>query len=135
MPRRSGFDYKTLSEFRYQVRKFIKFSEDAARRLGLNSQQHQLLLALKGLPDGTTPSIGVLAERLQVRHHSAVELLDRLAKRGFVARARDPRDRRSVLVHITARGDTALRTLTRMHRKELHNAGPRLLAALRTLVP
>jgi DNA-binding MarR family transcriptional regulator len=135
MSRGRGFDYQTLSEFRYQIRKFIKFSEDAARNLGLNSQQHQMLLALKGLPDSETPTIGVLAERLQVRHHTAVELLDRLVDRGFVVRARDPRDRRSVLVHITARGEVTLRTLTRMHRKELHNAGPLLLAALRKLVP
>ena len=136
MPGRTHrFDYETLAEFRYQIRGFLHFSEDAAREQGLNSQQHQLLLALKGLPPALKPSVGVLAARLHLRHHSTVELVDRLAERGYIARAADPGDRRTVLVRITARGEAVLRTLTRIHRKELHTAGPLLLAALRKLVP
>ena len=134
MPRSSQFDYETLAEFRYHIRRFLHFSEDAARAQGLNSQQHQLLLALKGLPAGTKPTVGALAERLQLRHHSTVELLDRLADRGHIARVSDPADRRAVLVRVTARGDAVLRKLTRVHRRELHTAGPLLLATLRKLV-
>ncbi len=127
-------DYRTLAEFRYQIRRFLHFSESAARAHGLNSQQHQLLLALKGLPAGLKPTIGTLAERLQLRHHSTVGLVDRLERRGLVSRALDPDDGRQVLVRITREGDAVLRTLTRIHREELHTAGPALLDTLRTLL-
>jgi DNA-binding MarR family transcriptional regulator len=134
MPRSTRFDYETLAEFRYQIRKFLHFSEDAARAQVLNSQQHQLMLALKGLPADTRPTVGAIAERLHLRHHSTVELLDRLADRGYIARGSDPADRRVVLVRLTSRGEAVLRKLTRIHRKELHLAGPLLLATLRKLV-
>jgi DNA-binding MarR family transcriptional regulator len=128
------FDYETLAEFRYQIRTFLRFSEEAARAQGLNSQQHQLLLALKGLPAGVAPTVGALAERLQLRHHSTVELVDRLADRGCVTRLSDPSDGRRVLVHITRRGEGVLRRLTQIHRDELHTAGPQLLATLRKIL-
>ena len=134
MPRSTRFDYETLAEFRYQIRRFLHFSEDAARVQGLSSQQHQLLLALKGLPTGTKPTVGALAERLQLRHHSTVELLDRLADRGYVARSHDPSDRRAVLIRVTADGEAVLRKLTRLHHRELHTTGPLLLDTLRKLV-
>lgn len=134
MPRSTRPDYETLAEFRYHIRRFLRFSEEAARAHGLNSQQHQLLLALKGLPAGTRPTVGTIAERLQLRHHSTVELVDRLADRGLIVRVPDPADRRAVLVRITRRGDAVLRRLTRIHRQELDTAGPLLLATLRRLL-
>ena len=72
-------DYQALAELRYQIRRFVHFSEQASRTAGLEPQQHQLMLALKGLPKGVRPRIGELAERLQIRHHSTVELVNRLS--------------------------------------------------------
>jgi DNA-binding MarR family transcriptional regulator len=126
-------DYRTLAEFRYQIRKFLAFSETAAREHGLNGQQHQLLLAIKGLPEDSAPSIGVLAERLHLRHHTTVELVDRLSKRGCIKREVSPTDRRQVHLRITARGDDLLRKLTAIHEKELQSSGPILLETLRKL--
>jgi DNA-binding MarR family transcriptional regulator len=125
--------YRTLAEFRYQIRKFIAFSESAAMEHGLNGQQHQLLLALKGLPKGTAPTIGVLAERLQLRHHTTVELVDRLCDRGHIKREAGKTDRRQVHTRITARGESLLRKLTAIHRKELRTIGPILLTTLQKL--
>lgn len=135
MPRADKLDYATLAEFRYQIRKFLHFSEDAARAHGLNSQQHQMLLALKGLPAHMAPTVGALAERLQLRHHSTVELIDRLVDRGYLVRAANPGDRRQVFVNITPRGESVLGRLTAIHRAELQTAGPQLLATLRRLLP
>src|SRR6267142_2841155 len=97
-------DYEALAEFRYQIRRFLHFSEKAARFAGLNPQQHQLLLTLKGLPKGVEPNIGEIAERLHIRHHSAVELTDRLTERQLVDKRPSPVDRRRVLLEITAQG-------------------------------
>lgn len=127
-------DYRTLAQFRYQIRRFLAFSERAARAHGLDAQQHQLLLALKGLPTGATPTVGVLAERLQIRHHSAVGLVDRLDRNGLVTRRTDAADRRRVHVRISRKGEAVLRKLTRAHREELSTAGPLLLRTLRTLL-
>ena len=134
VPRSPAPDYQTLAAFRQQIRSFLAFSEQAARRHGLDAQQHQLLLALKGLPDGTAPTIGALAERLHIRHHSAVGLVDRLDVKGLVTRVTDPADRRRVHVQITRRGDAMLRRLTRIHREELSTTGPQLLHTLQTLL-
>ena len=84
-------DYESLAELRYQIRRFLHFSEQASRKAGLEPRQHQLMLALKGLPTGTRPRIGELAERLQIQHHSAVELANRLAAGGYVRRHRGAR--------------------------------------------
>jgi DNA-binding MarR family transcriptional regulator len=127
-------DYRTLAEFRYQIRTFLAFSEAAAMEHGLNGQQHQLLLAIKGLPEDITPSIGVLAERLHLRHHTTVELVDRLSKRGCIKREVSTTDRRKVHLRITARGDKLLRKLTAIHEKELQSSGPVLLETLRKLI-
>jgi DNA-binding MarR family transcriptional regulator len=127
-------DYRALAEFRYQIRQFLGFSERAARDSGLEPRQHQLLLALKGLPEGAEPTIGELARRLQVEHHSAVEMVDRLERRRLVARLRDDSDKRRVLVRLTARGDSLLRDLARSHRAELRAAAPALVAALNALM-
>jgi DNA-binding MarR family transcriptional regulator len=127
-------DYRALAEFRYQIRRFLRFSERAARDAGLKPQQHQLLLAVKGLPDGRSATIGEIAERLQIQHHSTVELVDRLANRGLVARKRASEDRREVQIHLTAKGEKVLRELSLHHREELAKRGPELVGALRTLM-
>lgn len=123
-------DYEALAEFRYQIRRFLRFSEDAARAAGLAPQQHQLLLAVKGMPGGRPARISDLAERMQIQHHSAVELVDRLAARGLVNRTLAEDDRREVYVRLTPRGEGVLRLLTLHHKNELGQTGPALVATL-----
>jgi DNA-binding MarR family transcriptional regulator len=126
--------YKRLAEVRYRIRVFLAFSEAAARAAGLEPQQHQLLLSAKGLPDHLEPTIGTLAERMQLQHHSTVELVDRLEERGFVRRVRDDVDRRRVLVHVTPAGEAVLRELSQHHLAEFRSNGPLLLKALSAVV-
>jgi DNA-binding MarR family transcriptional regulator len=123
-------DYQSLAELRYQIGRFLRFSEEAARKARIEARQHQLLLAIKGLPPQERPRIGVLAERLQLQHHSTVELANRLAKGGYVRRTRDGGDRREVLLSLTPKGEKLLRGLSLDHRAELRTAGPTLMAAL-----
>lgn len=127
-------DYRRLAEFRYRIRRFLAFSEAAARAAGLEPQQHQLLLAAMGLPDGAEPTIGALAERLQIQHNSAVELVDRLAERGLVTRVRSDEDRRRVHVRLTPAGATVLGELSRHHLAELRSSGPLLAQALTAII-
>jgi DNA-binding MarR family transcriptional regulator len=127
-------DYRGLGEFRYQIRKFLRFSEQAAREAGIEPQQHQLLLAIKGLPEGTAASISILAERMQIQHHSTVELVDRLVERGMVERRRDEDDQRRVLVDLTPRGEDVLRNLARHTLIELRSIGPALVGTLSGLI-
>src|SRR5512146_1158058 len=96
-------DYRALAEFRYQIRRFVRFSERAARAAGVEPQQHQLMLAVKGMPEDEQATISNLAERLQIQHHSTVELVDRLVNRSLVTRKRGAEDRRQVLVQLTAK--------------------------------
>jgi DNA-binding MarR family transcriptional regulator len=124
-------DYASLAELRYQIRCFLSFSEQAARAAGLEPRQHQLMLGLKGLPKGARPTIGELAERLQIQHHSAVELVNRLVVAGYVRRHRAGGDRREVLLELTLKAEKVLRTLSLHHRAELRSAGPALVDALR----
>ncbi len=124
-------DYQSLAELRHQIRRFLHFSEQNARRVGLEPRQHQLMLALKGLPAGRRPRVAEIAERLQIQHHSAVELVNRLADAGFVRRHRATDDRREVLLSLTPKGEKVLRNLSLQHRAELRNAGPALVKALR----
>lgn len=125
--------YASLAEFRYQLRVFLAFSEEQARAAGLNPQQHQLLLAVKGF-GAAAPTVGSLAERLMLRHHSTVELIDRLQRQGLVARRRSSSDRRVASVAITARGARVLRKLSVAHRDELLESGPALAKALSKLL-
>src|SRR5581483_8264797 len=104
----STSDYESLAELRYQIRRFLRFSEQASRKAGLEPRQHQLILALKGLPKGVRPRIGGLAVRLQIQHHSTVELVNRLAARGLVKRQRGGADRREVLLSLTPKGEKIL---------------------------
>src|ERR1700719_1637436 len=123
-------DYQSLAELRYQIRRFLHFSEQAARKANVEPHQHQLLLALKGLPENMRPTIGILADRLQIRPHSAVELVNRLSKAGLVKRRRDRDDGSEVLLELTAKGEAVLRNLSLHHGAELQTAGPALMAAL-----
>ena len=127
-------DFKAMAELRYQIRKFIRFSENAARSAGIEPQQHQLLLAVRGLPDGAKPTIGVLAERMQLQHHSTVELIDRLVDRGFLCRLRATEDRRQVLVKLTHEGEEFLQRLSLHHLEELQSAGPTFVKVLNSLI-
>ena len=127
-------DYRALAEFRYQVRRFLHFSEHAARNSGLEPRQHQLMLALKGLPKGVRPTIGELAKRMQIQHHSAVELVNRLGSGGYVRRRRGDFDRREVFLSLTAKGDRVLSELSLHHRSELRTQGPVLLSALKKVI-
>jgi DNA-binding MarR family transcriptional regulator len=126
-------DYRALAEFRYQIRRFLRFSEDAARKSGIEPQHHQLMLAVKGMPAGNRARVADLAERLQLHHNSVVELVGRLAEKGLVERQRGGEDRREVCVQLTPRGRRILRHLTRCHRAELRSAAPVLAQALRKL--
>lgn len=123
-------DYLALAEFRYALRKFLAFSEDAAAGAGLTSQQHQALLVIKARGGSNGVPVGVLAERLLVRQHSAVELVDRLSRLGLVSRNPDPHDRRRVLVALTAEGEDRLSTLSQAHLAELRAVGPALAEIL-----
>lgn len=127
-------DYRALADLRYEIRRFLNFSEMAARAAGLEPQQHQALLAIKGLPPGRRPTVGVLAERLQLQHHSAVELAGRLQVKSLLRRRRDAVDRREVLLALTSRGEKVLKELSLTHHAELRSAGPTLLRALESVI-
>ena len=130
----TGPEYRALAEFRYEVRRFLHFSERAARSAGLEPQQHQLLLAVKGMPEDGKATVGVLAERLQIEHHSVVALLDRMEARGLVRRVRAEPDRRYAYVRLTARGEAILPLLSMFHRAELCSVAPSLSRALSALL-
>ncbi|HLJ40510.1 MAG TPA: helix-turn-helix domain-containing protein [Candidatus Acidoferrales bacterium] len=125
-------DYQALAQFRYEIRRFINFSEQAARDAGMEPQQHQALLAIEGLPATHRATIGVLAERLQIQHHSAVGLVDRLEAERLLRRTSSRADRREVLLRVTRRGTRLLNELSLSHRAELRGAGRALLRALET---
>jgi DNA-binding MarR family transcriptional regulator len=126
--------FQALGDFRYEIRRFLNFSEQAARKAGIEPHQHQALLAIKSLPEEKGPTIGMLAERLQVQHHTAVELTDRLKQKGLVRKVRSELDHRQVLLELTAQGERLLQTLSRAHRAELRTAAPKLIRALRATV-
>ncbi len=125
----SEIDYAALAEWRYLLRQFLRFSEEAALGAGLKPQQHQALLAIKGSPREALTMAG-LAERLQVRHHSAVGLVDRLEAARLVARAQGPVDRRQVILTLTPLGEQKLAGLSAAHRAELQRLAPLLREAL-----
>jgi DNA-binding MarR family transcriptional regulator len=127
-------DYRALAEFRYELRRYLSLSDQAVRSAGLHPGQYRFLLILKGLPEGREPTISNLAERLGLRHHSTVELVDRLEKRGLISRKRNERHRSFVFVHITPKGETVLRKLVASRKAELQKAGPVLVKALNTLI-
>jgi DNA-binding MarR family transcriptional regulator len=134
MKKLTSSDYQALAEFRYQIRRYLHFSELVVKQAGLERGQYQLMLAIKGMPEGLRPRIRELAERMQIRHHSAVELVNRLEAGGYVDRARAHNDRREVLLALTPKGENILAELARHHQDELRSAGPELVAALRRVM-
>jgi DNA-binding MarR family transcriptional regulator len=130
----SAAEFRALAEFRYRIRIFLIGSEEAARKAGLEPQQYALMLALRGLPVGLEPSIRELAERLQLRHHSVVELVDRLERRQFLRRERSRSDRRQVILHLTSRGERVLTRLAKQRILELRTAAPALVEALTAVI-
>lgn len=120
-------EYELLSDFRYNIRKFLKFSESAAEAEGLTPNQHQALLAIKGFPGRSSVTNGELAERLQIKHHSAVGLINRLEAQNLVYREQNSRDRREVLVSLTGQGEKVLEKLVAVHREELKTLAPQLI--------
>jgi DNA-binding MarR family transcriptional regulator len=118
--------YEMLAALRHALREFLRFSQDAARTAGIPPQQHQALLAIKGYPEREYVTIGELAERLQVRHHSAVGLVDRLARRQLVRRVQVKEDRRRVHVSLTAKGEALIERLSEIHLAELREIRPKL---------
>jgi DNA-binding MarR family transcriptional regulator len=126
--------YRDLAEFRRQIRQFLRFSEAAAKTFGIEPQQHQLLLAVQGLPEGVKPTIRELASRLFIQHHSAVELVNRLEVTGAMARSSGPEDKREVWIRLTPAGRRILRRLALAHREELERSGPELARALQSVL-
>lgn len=126
--------YRDLAEFRRQIRRFLHFSEATAKDHGIEPQQHQLLLAVQGLPEGVKPTIREIASRLFIQHHSAVELVNRLEVTGAIARSPGVEDKREVLIRLTAAGRGILRRLALAHRNELEESGPELARALQSVL-
>jgi len=127
-------DYQALAEFRYQIRRFLHFSDRAVQQGGLERGQYQLMLSIKGMPDDERPRIRDLANRMQIQHHSAVELINRLEAGGYVRRERATDDRREVLLALTPKGERVLAELALHHHQELQQAAPQLVAALRRVM-
>jgi DNA-binding MarR family transcriptional regulator len=127
-------DYQALAEFRYQIRKFLHFSDHALAGAGLERGQYQLMLSIKGMPEGLRPRIRDLADRMQIQHHSAVELVNRLETGGYVRRERAVDDRREVMLALTPKGEKVLGELALHHLEELQEAAPQLVAALRRVM-
>jgi DNA-binding MarR family transcriptional regulator len=123
--------YQALADFRYALRRFLAFSEDAAGSEGLTPQQYQALLAIKGARDRNDLAIGEIAERLMIRHHSAGELVDRLGKSGLVVRSKSKEDARRVTVRLSAKAERIMDELASAHLRELKGIRPVLEELLR----
>lgn len=126
-------EYEALAELRYSLRQFLRFSEERARGAGITPQQHQALLAIRGFPGRGKVTIGEFAERLQIRHHSAVGLTDRLASKGLVRRKASHSDRRQVYLVLTAPGRKVLEALSAAHKEQLQRVGPQIESLLKQL--
>src|SRR5208283_2741345 len=129
----SKSQYEILAAFRYALRQFLHFSEAAAQSAGITPQQHQALLAIKGFPGKDRVTVGELAERLQLRHHSAVGLIDRLVAEQLVVRVPSAKDRRQVFIQLSNRGENLLAKLSSAHREQLRQVGPGLSRLLKKL--
>ena len=126
--------YRQLAEFRYQLRQFLHFSEQVARVNGIEPRQYQLMLAIRGLPSDMRPTVTAISSRLCLRHHSTVELIDRLVKRGAAMRRQSEVDRREVLIQLTPSGNELLQQLAALHWQELQKLGPELSETLQKIV-
>jgi DNA-binding MarR family transcriptional regulator len=127
-------EYRKLSEFRFQIRRFLRFSEEAARGRGIEPQQHQTLLAIKGAPAGEEPSIAFLAHRMQLAHHTMVELVDRVVEKGLAARKPSTTDRRSTLVELTPEGSKVLGELSVLTYEEIQTKFLELMDSLQRVI-
>src|SRR5258708_1516278 len=127
-------EYRALSQLRYLIRRFLQEGDETARQAGLEPQQYLLLLAIRGLQPGEGSSIRALADRLALRHHSTVELIDRMEAHGFVKRARDREDRRQVLVSLQPRGEKLLEKVVGQRLVELRSHGHALVESIRKLL-
>ena len=125
--------YETLAELRYALRQFLRFSENAAHAAGVTPQQHQAMLAIKGFRGRDCITIGELAERLQILHHSAVGLANRMVVERYARRAPSQKDRRRVYLALTKRGETVLEKLSAIHREQLQRVGPHISDLLKGL--
>lgn len=134
MAKISNADYRSLAAFRFEIRKFLAFSEQAARSAGIEPQQHQLLLAVRGLSQDARPTIRMVSERLCVKHHTAVALVDKLESRGLLLRERGVEDKRQVLLRLTNEGEAVLRELSAIHREQLRTVGPAMVSALQMIL-
>jgi len=121
---------ESLAEFRFVLRRFLQFSEQAAAEVGLHPQQHQLMLQIAGAPEGVEATISYVAERLGLRHHSVVELSKRCADAGLVERLQGAPDHRYVVLRLTKEGRAALKGLSEAHARELRELAPELIGAL-----
>lgn len=130
----SRIDYEELAELRYQIRRFLHFSESAALEEGIEPRQHQALLAIKAMPAKEPCTIGALAARLFLQHQSTVGLVDRLALRDLVARTHGEEDARQVIVRLTRHGEDILKRLSLTHRQELRETAPQLARALKAII-
>lgn len=122
-----------LADFRFTLRKFLHFSEEAALRVGLTPQQHQLMLQIAGAAEDAVTSVGYLAERLALKHNSAVELSKRCEEAGLMVREDDPGNRRHVVLRLTAAGNRMLENLSDDHWRELNELGPQLIRTLKAV--
>ncbi len=127
-------DFQRLAEFRFQLRRFLNFSNTAAEEAGLRPQQYQLLQCVSGMPDDLDPTIANVAARMLLKHNSAVELVDRTIEQGLLKRVPDALDRRRILLRVTTEGERVLASLAAFHLEELNQAGPELIRALRRVV-
>ena len=123
-----------LAEFRFQLRRFLHVSQEAAERLGLHNQQYQMLQCVGGMPDGILPTIANVAERMLLKHNSTVELVDRTIEQGLLRRLGDEADHRRILLRVTPQGERILATLAEFHTRELEQSGPELVRALDAIV-
>jgi DNA-binding MarR family transcriptional regulator len=134
MPAMTPDDYDALAEFRYLLRKFLRFSKDFLRTTGgVNPEQYEALLAIKAFATPVGLTISQLSERLQVRHHSAVNIVDRLVERKVITRETGETDRRRRHVHLTAKGEKLIEELASVHRKEIRGRSAELIKALERL--
>jgi DNA-binding MarR family transcriptional regulator len=124
---------RTLADFRFELRRFLHFSESAAIAAGLQPQQHQLLLQVAGAPEGTDVTIAYAAARLELKHNSTVELVDRSEREGLLTRTADSGDRRRAILRVTRKGRQVLGRLSSDHARELNELGPRLAKSLRLI--
>jgi len=131
--RRTAAHIQCLAEFRYQMRQFLHFSEEAAAAAGLTPQHHQFLLQIAGAPEGVLTTVGYLANRLALRHNSVVELTNRCEEAGLIERLENPENRRFVVLQLSCTGRKRLHSLSQAHARELHEKGPELIRLLRQL--